>query len=301
VAALGPLLHNSNSNFQVIIVAASFALYFLVPSIFALIVFVALRAWLGVAVTSVILLAMVPAVVPAYTAQQVPAGASQGLTVFSGNLRYGLADAHDLVTRATQGGADVLTFQELTIGEANHLESAGIGRQYPYSYLALGQLDLGVGIWSKYPLADEHNYPGFYDHEVSARISFGSPAVSVTVFSTHLITPAPPPARRWVGELKMLGSILHAQQGVVVDAGDFNATLDHSQFRRLLSASGYQDGASQAGSGLIRTFPANEHFPPLIGIDHVLTRGAVATKVYTVSLPGSDHRGLIAKISIPAK
>ena len=47
------------------------------------------------------------------------------------------------------------------------------------------------------------------------------------------------------------------------------------------------------------TFPADGWLPPLIAIDHVLTRNCVATTVTTAGLPGSDHRALFATIRIP--
>jgi endonuclease/exonuclease/phosphatase (EEP) superfamily protein YafD len=55
----------------------------------------------------------------------------------------------------------------------------------------------------------------------------------------------------------------------------------------------------QTGAGFAPTFPANEWFPPLITIDHVLTRNAAATAIKTVTLPGSDHRSLLTTIEVP--
>lgn len=79
-------------------------------------------------------------------------------------------------------------------------------------------------------------------------------------------------------------------------AGDFNATTDHVQFRDLLEH-GYGDPAAQAGAGYPARYPTDRWFGPLIAIDHVLTRRAVATSVSTVALPGSDHRGLLVQVA----
>jgi endonuclease/exonuclease/phosphatase (EEP) superfamily protein YafD len=85
----------------------------------------------------------------------------------------------------------------------------------------------------------------------------------------------------------------------VIVGGDFNATPDVAQFRSVLRT-GFADAADQAGAGMTRTYPADRWFPPLIAIDHVLTRGgAVATGVQTVSISGSDHRALLARIAVP--
>jgi endonuclease/exonuclease/phosphatase family metal-dependent hydrolase len=63
-------------------------------------------------------------------------------------------------------------------------------------------------------------------------------------------------------------------------AGDFNATLDHAQFRRLLRR-GYADAASQAGHGLSPTWsPQPGSRPALLAIDHVLTDRRCAVMAY---------------------
>jgi endonuclease/exonuclease/phosphatase (EEP) superfamily protein YafD len=82
----------------------------------------------------------------------------------------------------------------------------------------------------------------------------------------------------------------------VIAAGDFNATTDHAQFRRLL-AHGYADAAQQSGAGYLPTYPNDRWYGPLIGIDHVLLRGGVgAADVRTLGVRGSDHRALLARL-----
>lgn len=83
----------------------------------------------------------------------------------------------------------------------------------------------------------------------------------------------------------------------MIVAGDFNATVDMRPFRDLLGA-GYRDAAEQSGAGLTRSFPADSALPPLIGIDHILTRNSTATAARTVRIDGSDHLGLIATVHL---
>ena len=59
-------------------------------------------------------------------------------------------------------------------------------------------------------------------------------------------------------------------------AGDFNATLDHAELRRILDT-GYQDAAAQVGAGLHGTWPRDRAFPPPVTIDHVLADDASAS------------------------
>jgi endonuclease/exonuclease/phosphatase (EEP) superfamily protein YafD len=63
---------------------------------------------------------------------------------------------------------------------------------------------------------------------------------------------------------------------------------------------GYHDDAAydRLIAGLTRSHPADIFLPPLFAVDHILTRGATATPVRTLPLPGSDHRALIAEIAM---
>jgi endonuclease/exonuclease/phosphatase (EEP) superfamily protein YafD len=89
-----------------------------------------------------------------------------------------------------------------------------------------------------------------------------------------------------------------AGAGCVIVAGDVNSTFDMRPFRALLR-NGYRDAAEQSGAGFKPTFPGNSRLPPLIVIDHVLTRNCTATSLRTLKVPGSDHRGLVVTIAIP--
>jgi len=48
----------------------------------------------------------------------------------------------------------------------------------------------------------------------------------------------------------------------------------------------------------VRTFPADSWLPPLLAIDHILTRNCAATSVRSVPIPGSDHRGIVATVMV---
>ncbi|WP_442521722.1 hypothetical protein, partial [Salmonella enterica] len=58
------------------------------------------------------------------------------------------------------------------------------------------------------------------------------------------------------------------------------------------------DVADQSGAGLTPTYPAGRRVPPLLGIDHILTRNSSASGVHTVRIPGTDHLGLAATIHL---
>jgi endonuclease/exonuclease/phosphatase (EEP) superfamily protein YafD len=89
-----------------------------------------------------------------------------------------------------------------------------------------------------------------------------------------------------------------AGPGAVIVGGAYNSTPDMRQFRDLLTH-GYHDAVEQTGSGFAPTYPPDTWFPPVITIDHVLTRNAIACWIMTIDVPGSDHRSLLANSAIP--
>ena len=102
-------------------------------------------------------------------------------------------------------------------------------------------------------------------------------------------------ARDWMESLAA-----EAGDGAVIVAGDVNSTPDMRQFRQLLG-DGYRDGVAQTGSGPGPTYPSYPWMPPLITIDHVLTRNASVSSIKTISLRNTDHYALLATIDIPLK
>ncbi|MDJ0113563.1 endonuclease/exonuclease/phosphatase family protein, partial [Rhodococcus erythropolis] len=39
-------------------------------------------------------------------------------------------------------------------------------------------------------------------------------------------------------------------------------------------------------------------YPAVVGIDHIITKGAAATSLERIEIKGSDHHGLIADITL---
>ena len=91
---------------------------------------------------------------------------------------------------------------------------------------------------------------------------------------------------------------LAAGPAAVIVGGDYNSTPDMRQFRDLLT-NGYEDAVNQIGAGFAPTFKADSWLPPLITIDHLLTRNAQAASIKTVKITGTDHRALLATIRVP--
>jgi endonuclease/exonuclease/phosphatase family metal-dependent hydrolase len=223
------------------------------------------------------------------------------LRVVTANLLAGRAAAEVVVELACRMRADMLFVQELTGQAAARLRQAGLDDLLPHRVTQpMTHCAAVSGIYGRYPLRSGPPAAPVSAARCTARLDLPS-GQFVQPACIHAAPPKPPwsPAAtaRWRGQL----SALPAPGDVpLILAGDFNATVDHAQFRRLLRR-GYADAASQAGNGLVPTWgPRPGRLPTLLAIDHVLTdrRCAVLT-TSAHQLAGSDHRALYAELQLP--
>lgn len=225
----------------------------------------------------------------------------QRLVVMSSNLKFGHADAKAVVAAARKHHADILLVQELTYAERDRLASAGVGRLFPVQTFA-GESGLnGIGIYSRFPATVLPGAPQVTHSSAAVLVSIPG-AAPIEVLTLHLAAPLPGGVSDWRHDLKTLAGWMKRQRGEVIVAGDFNSTLDHADFRRLLGGPrDYRDAATQAGVALVRTYPAQPVDLPLIGLDHALLAGRVTAQgLVTVSIRGSDHRAIVTQLNVGA-
>jgi len=230
-----------------------------------------------------------------------PSAEGAELRLLTSNLLFGRANAESLARLVISTGADVLFLQELTEGAAARLHKAGLGDVLPYQVLDPTVQGLkGSGIWARYPMSDGLAVPPASRSRPVARLEMPG-GQSVQLVCVHLRPPrparSPTAAARWRTEMAMLPG---PGDTPVIMAGDFNATIDHAQFRSLLR-SGYVDAAVQAGRGLVPTWgprPGGE--VAVLAIDHILLDPRCAVRAVSAHrLPGTDHRALYAQIRLP--
>ena len=234
-----------------------------------------------------------------YTSDDVTGARVRTLSVMTLNLRLGEADPAAVVAAVRRDDVDVLMLQELTTQEQAALQKAGLDRLLPHHVSRPRVAAEGTGLWSRFPLRDARALPQLTFATVAARVMVPGVALPPTMVALHLAGPVPDTAE-WRQDVTTLPSVLDPlpADAPVIVGGDFNATPDNIRFRALLSG-GYQDAADQAGAGMTRTYPAGRWYPPLLAIDHVLTRDASATGAATISITGSDHRGLLVTAALP--
>lgn len=240
-----------------------------------------------------------------YLGRPAPAGAHTDIRVLSANLRKGRVDARSFVHLATEQ-ADVITASEVTPENIHQFSEEGLDAAFPYSVLLPAPDAGGIALWSRFPLAPVTPTPHPHTTFAAARVEVPGAQFEPLMASVHVISPlafdfsAFDAWRSGIAatEANLTNFADAAGPAAVIVAGDFNSTPDMRQFRDLLT-DGYGDAVDQTGAGFAPTFPAGSWHPPLITIDHVLTRNASASSVKTVSIVGSDHRALLATVEVP--
>jgi endonuclease/exonuclease/phosphatase (EEP) superfamily protein YafD len=229
-----------------------------------------------------------------------PPAAGPVLRVLTANLLVGRAEAEVVAGLVCRKHVDVLFVQELTGEAAARLQRAGLGDLLPHRVTQPVPHGTRGSIYARYPLRGGL-LAAVSAARCTARLDLPS-GQFVQLACIHAAPPRPPwspgATARWCSQLSALPA---PGEGPCILAGDFNATLDHAQFRRLLRR-GYVDAASQAGKGLSFTWgPRPDRRPTLLAIDHVLIDRRCA--VVTTSahwLTSSDHRALYAELRLPA-
>jgi endonuclease/exonuclease/phosphatase (EEP) superfamily protein YafD len=223
-------------------------------------------------------------------------GSGPRLRVLTANLYQQPGTAAGLVAIVRETRPDVLSVQELTPSVERALDAAGLAELLPERVLATRPGGFGSGLYSRLPLERRAAAPRSALAAASARLQ-GAPRLEL--YAVH--PPAPLRAAAmpaWRAGLRALPAA--TRRGALrILAGDFNATLDHAEFRDLLDR-GYEDAAAETGAGLRATWPAGRRFPPPVTIDHVLADarcGVRGTRVLDV--PRSDHRAVLAELELP--
>lgn len=263
-----------------------FTLALLVPLVLALVV----RAWVLAGVAAALLALGIVWMAPLYAAAD--AGGETALKVGAVNVTYGLADPDQVVALARDNNLDLLAITELTPDAERALHAAGLDELMPHSEVHAQEGFTGTGLWSRHPLESATALDGFVSQTIEARVEIGG--TTATVFAVHPASPGPVYHAAWAADLLRLHSVLAAAHGPTVVIGDFNTTRDHRAFREF-EALGYVDAADEAGVGFQPTFPQGRGTPPLVAIDHVLTRDTpwVATGLERQVITRADHLAIV--------
>lgn len=300
--AAGVAAHHSPLTSSTASRIAAFTPLLVLASIVGLAALLAARRRLGAVLATVVVAAGVATQVPLYVGSA--SARADDLVVMQANIYLGTADTDALAATVRAEKVDILTVVELTDAALTRLRSSTLAATLGYSFTHALPDGRGIGIFSRFPLVEGMVLEHFRLGNVRAVADIDGHGRHA-VYALHPLPPWPEPAWRWQSELSRLSSILRAETLPTIVGADMNSTWDHRQFRELLrghgpdGSPGLLDAAELTGAAAAATYPANRRIPPMLGIDHVMTRGGpVPTSLRTVDLPGSDHRGVVATVRL---
>ena len=259
-----------------------------------------LRRYAAAAVAVVAAIALAAAVLPrAFGGPTEPEGdPGPTLRVLAANMKLGEGDPAELVALAERLDVDVLGVQEITPKLAGDLDRAGLAELLPERRVTAEPGSFGGALYTRLamPRSSTVALPGGFPLVHGAIELPGAPAIEA--YSVHTQPPTPSRSDEWDDDLRALPEASETLLRIML--GDFNATLDHDEFRDLLDR-GYADVADELGDGLTTTWPEQRRLPPLVTIDHVIVDSRIGIRDYSTHvIAGSDHRAVYAELELPA-
>lgn len=279
--------------------AAVSPLLFLLPYPVLLVAAVGARRWLaGSAIAGIVLhLLWFGALLPfVHSDRSLPAGAVR-VRVLSANLLYSNPRAAELASTVERTSPDLVALQEYTNRNGSRLAATSALAAYPYRLLDPDGTANGIALFSRFPFRDAQKVS--IAGRKALRAVATTPVGPVTVVVVHTVAPVEGSAPDWEDELRAIADLTHGVDGPLILTGDFNATAGNRQLAHVADRARVRDVLNATGDGYAMTWPADHRVPPYIRPDHVFAgRGAVPLDGHAVTVPGSDHRGIVADIGL---
>jgi endonuclease/exonuclease/phosphatase (EEP) superfamily protein YafD len=225
-----------------------------------------------------------------------PAG-TPTVRLFTANVHDANPEIGRIAEEILAAAPDLVALQEVDPDGAAALRRSGLLTRFPYRQAEIRRGPWGIGLWSRFPLAD-----------TLVQDVAGVPFIRTTVvlggrrlrlYILHTVAPLGGDRARWRTQLRWVEDAVTSERGPVVVAGDFNATRYHPSFRRLLDW--LVDAHERRGRGWAATWPRDRWpLPPLLRLDHVLVSPDVGVRSIREGVGrGSDHRPVIADLAPP--
>jgi len=192
---------------------------------------------------------------------------------------------------------DVALVQELSFAAAEAL-----GSVLPYGMLVpeVGHDGRGLALRAA---ARIERLPMAYRDGLIARLEPPEWPGSLEIINIHMANPIMWPPWQSVQLRRRQLDVLMAHLAsprIRLVAGDFNASPAWPVYRRL---AGRLDDAAvlvarEGGGRPVRTWGPTPRTPRLLRIDHVFVEGVRPLEARTVTIPGSDHSGLLVEVGL---
>lgn len=194
--------------------------------------------------------------------------------------------------------ADIVVVQE--VGEFWAGALAALDSDYPTRRIVARHDNFGIALYSRLPGTRLDTVAPGATGPPALLARFRHRGRPVTLLAMHPTPPVSPAmAATRDRQLAAAAELLRGESSFRLIVGDLNLTPWSPPFRRLLRGAGLAD--PRAGSGIHATWPALLG-PFGIPIDHCLAdRRLRGTHIRTGPYVGSDHRGIVCAVTLPAK
>ncbi|MDQ0619254.1 endonuclease/exonuclease/phosphatase family protein [Arthrobacter globiformis] len=238
-------------------------------------------------------------------------GSTVPLTVMSINSRFGKADAAEIVRLVRDNGVELLAIQEHTQALEDRLAAEGLGSLLPNRISSPSENGSGSATYSKHPIQAIGLIPDTPFQMPTFRVTLpaaGGAAATLEVTNVHTLPPVDVRVGQWRSDLESLARLVARDgadgQGNQLLLGDFNATFDHSEFRRLLDGGPggrkLVDVGTASGARFMPTWPMDGQALPGITIDHLVSSPRIPASGYAVHrVPRTDHAAVLATLDVP--
>ena len=223
------------------------------------------------------------------------------LSVLALNTQFGNADLTVLAREVQERDVDVLILTEAAPDFTPYVTDAQWKETFPYDSGPTRWDAQGTLVLSRYPMTvvDADLGPEG-PHSAAPQqpiVTLDVHGTTVTVRGVHPRSPSSDEKLpQWRSDLAALTAWQRGTSGPLVMAGDFNSAWPHPAFREL--ADGLQDAMRVTGQPWAPTWPEDGRVPPFTQIDHVLSRGFTTQAADRVRVPGTDHLGVWARLTL---
>ncbi|MFT4033767.1 MAG: endonuclease/exonuclease/phosphatase family protein [Siphonobacter sp.] len=214
------------------------------------------------------------------------------LRVMHTNVLFTNTDCQKDIKIIKQQNPDILLVAEATPSFFQAFRK-NLHQQYPYEYIVYAKSHCYMLIGSRTPLTVFHEAVRANRMlHVRTRIK----GKEIAIVSVH---PRTPLFASWyaIRNNRLKGAFQEAKQETLptILAGDFNISVFSPVYQSFMAETGLD--AARKGFGIAPTY-RNGYGPFMIPIDHILTKGFKTSNFYTLDMPGSDHKAVVADLKL---
>jgi endonuclease/exonuclease/phosphatase (EEP) superfamily protein YafD len=270
---------------------SAFAHFTLALSVFIAVVLALLRYWIAFSFSVLAIVLGAALVLPHFA--EFNSNQTSDFTIGQFNVYHGNPSPKQAILELSNVEVDVFTIQELNSDWTSSVDSL-IKKKYPFHLEKPWEsCCYGIGLYSKFPILNGEAFELGNTPAIRASININGQVI--TVISFHTKPPAfPNETNIRNAQMRTIAEMSNSVEGPRVVIGDFNIVPWDAEFNSFLN----QGKLKAVRNGFQATYPMDFGIP-LIPLDHITySDGLVPASCETLTIPGSDHKGMVASFKL---